>query len=63
MVDGEIGNPDPVQAVRDTFERFSADEIIVCTLPHALSQWLRRDVPARLRKATDIPITHVMDDD
>jgi hypothetical protein len=58
-VDGEVGDPDPVSAVLDALPRFSADEIVVSTLPGGLSHWLRRDVPARLRKACDIPVIHV----
>src|SRR5262245_57375181 len=49
--EGEVGDQDPVQAVRDALARFPADEIVVSTLPRALSQWLRRDVPTRLRRA------------
>lgn len=59
VVEGEVGDPDPVQAARDTLGRFAADEIIISTLPPALSRWLRRDVPARLRKALKIPVTHL----
>jgi hypothetical protein len=59
-VEGEVGDPDPVAAVVDALGRFDADEIVVSTLPSGVSQWLRRDVPARLRKACTVPVTHVM---
>ena len=59
-VHGEVGEPDPVEAVVEALKHFAADEIVVSTLHHTLSQWLRRDVPARLRKACDVPVTHVM---
>ena len=59
VVDGEVGDPDPVQAVRDTLGHFAADEIVISTLPRGLSQWLHRDVPARLRKASDVPVTQL----
>lgn len=59
-VHGEVGDADPVEAVREALGRFAADEIVVSTLHHTLSQWLRRDVPARLRRACDVPVTHVM---
>ncbi|MCF6509966.1 hypothetical protein E9549_21610 [Blastococcus sp. MG754426] len=58
-VDGEVGDPDPLQAVRAALGHFPADEIIVSTLPRGLSQWLRRDLPARLRRACGIPVTHL----
>ncbi|WP_222193693.1 hypothetical protein [Modestobacter italicus] len=61
-VDGEVGDPDALEAVRAALRHVPADEIIVSTLPHGLSQWLRRDLPARLRKATGIPVTHLAAD-
>ncbi len=59
-VDGEVGDPDVVHAVRIALGRFPADEIVLSTLPRGLSQWLRRDLPARLRKSCDIPVTHLV---
>lgn len=61
-VDGAVGDPDPVDAVLAALKEFPADEVVVSTLPHALSHWLRRDVPGRLRKACEVPVTHVMAD-
>ncbi len=58
-MDGVVGDPDPVDAVLDALKEFPADEVVVSTLPHALSHWLRRDVPGRLRKACEVPVTHV----
>ncbi|MGY1722138.1 hypothetical protein [Blastococcus sp. SYSU DS0533] len=58
-VDGEVGDPDALEAVRTALGHFAADEIIVSTLPHGISQWLHRDLPARLRKACGIPVTHL----
>jgi hypothetical protein len=62
VVDGDVGDPDPLQAVRHALVRFAADEIVVSTLPSGLSQWLRRDLPARLRKGCGIPVTHLAAD-
>ncbi len=61
-VDGEVGDPDPVEAVRLTLGHFAADEIVISTLPHGLSQWLRRDLPARLRRTSGLPVTHLVAD-
>lgn len=61
-VDGEVGDAEPLQAVRLALGRFPADEIVVSTLPGGLSQWLRRDLPARLRKACGVPVTHLVAD-
>lgn len=60
--DGEVGDPDALQAVRATLRHFPADEIVVSTLPRGLSQWLRRDLPARLRKGCGIPVTQLTAD-
>ncbi len=59
-VDGEVGDPDVLEAVRLTLGHVAADEIVLSTLPRGLSQWLRRDLPARLRKNCDIPVTHLV---
>jgi hypothetical protein len=62
-VDGDVGDPDVLVAVRLALGRFPADEIIVSTLPRGLSQWLRRDLPARLRRTCGIPVTHLSAED
>ena len=59
-VDGEAGDPEPLEAVRVALGRSAADEIVISTLPRGLSHWLRRDLPARLRKGCDIPVTHLV---
>ena len=57
--DGEIGDPDPVSAVRDAMRGREIDEIIVSTLPRGLSRWLGEDVPSRLRDSVRVPVTVV----
>jgi hypothetical protein len=57
--DGEVGDPDPVQAVRDALLDHEVDEVIVSTLPRGLSRWLGEDVPSRLQMATPVPIVVV----
>jgi hypothetical protein len=57
-VDAIIGDPDPIEAVRDVLTTVAIDEVIVSTLPQRVSHWLRRDVPARLR-ALGPPVTVV----
>ena len=57
--DGEIGDPDPVSAVRDAMRGRQIDEIIVSTLPRGLSRWLGEDVPSRLRDSVRVPVTVV----
>ena len=56
---GEIGDPDPVMAVRDAVRGRDIDELIVSTLPRGLSRWLGEVVPSRLRDAVRCPVTVV----
>ena len=61
-VDGEVGAPSPVDAVTDAILRAGPDHfemVIVSTLPHTLSRWLRIDVPTRILRATGLPVVHV----
>ena len=58
---GEVGDRDPVQAVRDALRDRSVDEIILSTLPPGISRWLGQDVPSRLEAATDVPVSVVFE--
>ncbi|TRW46498.1 hypothetical protein [Georgenia yuyongxinii] len=58
-VGGEVGDADPVRAVKDVLRRRQVDEIIVATLPAHLSKWLRQDLPHRLEHRFHLPVTHV----
>ena len=49
--DGEIGDRDPILAVKDAMRGREIDEIILSTLPTGVSRWLGADVPGRLRDA------------
>jgi hypothetical protein len=61
-VHGQISHPDPYAAVVQTLEDERVNEIIVSTFPGERSGWLRRDLLARLRDDTKLPITHVESD-
>jgi hypothetical protein len=56
---GEVGDTDPFQAVRDVLERERFEEILVSTLPAGISRWLKMDLPSRVCRITDIPVTVV----
>jgi HEAT repeat protein len=56
---GEIGDPDPVAAVRDALRSVEVDEIILSTLPAGISRWLGQDVPSRLRGSATQPVVVV----
>ncbi|HXI80432.1 MAG TPA: hypothetical protein VNM34_06385 [Verrucomicrobiae bacterium] len=57
--DGEIGDRDPVAAVRDASRNRDIAEVILSTLPVGRSRWLRQDVPSRLRGAVTVSVTVV----
>ncbi|MDY7106077.1 MAG: dodecin domain-containing protein [Actinomycetota bacterium] len=53
---GEVGDPDPLNAVGAVLDRASFDEIIVSTLPAGISRWLGMDLPSRLERRTGLPV-------
>ncbi len=57
--DGEVGDRDPVLAVKDALRGRDVDEVIVSTLPKGMSRWLGEDVPSRLRDSVPVPVTVV----
>ncbi|HLB04165.1 MAG TPA: hypothetical protein VJK66_04040, partial [Gaiellaceae bacterium] len=57
---GHIGDADPFVAVMNAVHDEGADEIIVSTFPQATSGWLRRDLVGRVRKASNLPVRHVV---
>lgn len=60
---GELGDPDPLDALSATIEREQPVEVILSTLPRGTSRWLRNDLPSRARRALDVPVVHVVGDD
>ena len=59
---GEVGDPNPVYAVGDVILRELGrfDEIILSTLPVGVSKWLAQNMVRRLKRATGLPVTHVI---
>jgi nucleotide-binding universal stress UspA family protein len=60
--DGEIGDRDPIQAVRDVLRTRTVDEIILSTLPAGVSRWLQMDIPSRLTRNVDVPVAVITAD-
>jgi hypothetical protein len=62
-VSGDVGDPDPCDAVRAALsERYAdrlPDEIIVSTLPARWSRWVASGLVRRIGRTCPVPITHV----
>ncbi|MFA9430657.1 hypothetical protein [Egicoccus sp. AB-alg2] len=59
VADGELGDPDGAEAVRQALDHVEVDEIVVSTLPAGLSRWLKLDLPSRIARAVDMPVTTI----
>lgn len=60
-VEGHVGDARPVDAVLDAMrEQPDVDEIVISTLPPAVSKWLRLDIISRLERAVRVPVQHVI---
>jgi len=55
-VEGEVGVPDPFQAVENAVEHVQVDEVILSTLPRGLSRWLDADLPRRIERRLGVPV-------
>jgi hypothetical protein len=55
--DGVVGDANPMVAVENVLVEQQFDAIIVSTLPAGLSRWLAMDLPHRIRRKTNIPVT------
>jgi hypothetical protein len=59
---GEVGDPDPFSATMDAVGEYRPEEIIISTYPATRSGWLRRDLIDRVREASGLSVTHVVND-
>lgn len=59
-VDGSVVPHKPVDATAEIAERLDADEILVLTEPHLVSDMMRRDWATRLRHRVHLPVLHVI---
>ena len=59
-VEGRLGDPDPMVAVKEAWDPAKYDEIVVSTLPTGASHWLKLDLPQRVERITGVPVTHVV---
>jgi hypothetical protein len=55
-----LGDVDPACAVIECWDPRRWDEVLVSTLPTGTSRWLKIDLPHRIQRAVDAPVTHVV---
>src|SRR5438128_12664608 len=60
VADGEVGDDSPLRAIDDVLRRESFDEIILSTLPPGPSRWLKQDLPHRVVRTFNLPVTHIV---
>jgi len=56
---GVVGDPSPMEAIGDELIATRYDEIILSTLPPGASRWLKQDLPHRVERRYNIPVTHL----
>ena len=59
-VDGFDADADPIVAFQEAWDPARFDEVIVSTLPTEASRWLQIDLPHRVARIADAPVTHVV---
>ena len=60
--EGDVGDPNPVDAIRDALRDREFDAVILSTLPPGISRWLGQDLPHRVERELDLPVIHVVGD-
>ena len=59
-VEGELGDPDPLEAIAKACAGRQFDEIIVATLPRHASRWLRAGLPRQVQRRFGLPVTTII---
>jgi GABA permease len=59
-VDGCVGSQRPMDAIRDALRGRHIDEIVISTLPAGVSRWLHQDLPHRVARWFELPVSHVI---
>lgn len=60
--DGNLGDADPLQALDDAIRIHSPTEVLIATHTPARSKWLERKFVDKARRATNLPIEHIVVD-
>lgn len=60
-VSGEVGDALVLEAIDDVLRSEPPfDEILLSTMPPGPSRWLRMDLPSRVARRFDVPVTHLV---
>ena len=57
---GEVGDPDPLQAIADALGTFRADEILIYSHPAERANWLERDLVSKMRKRFGLNVEEIV---
>jgi hypothetical protein len=60
VVETEVGDADPVQAIEDALRQFPAEEVLVVTRPGDKAGWLEEDAAAEASERFGVPVTHLV---
>ena len=56
---GEVVEASPLERAQELLDEETFDGVVVSTLPRRLSRWLVRDLPHRIARLSQVPVTHV----
>lgn len=56
---GEVVDQDPLERIRTALDEQPYEGVIVATLPRSLSRWLVMDLPHRIARLGNVPMTHL----
>ncbi len=59
-IDGQVGDSNPLTAIKEVWDPAKFDEILVSTLPTGTSKWLQIDLPHRAERITGVHVEHVV---
>ena len=60
VVDAEVGDTDPVQAIEDALRQFRADEVLVVTREGDEASWLEEGAANEASERFGIPVTRLV---
>jgi len=58
-VQGDLGSPQPLEAIEKVLADHEFDEIIMATLPQRVSRWLGADLPHQAERRFKLPVTTI----